>query len=97
MSIEEKLSAIKAINEEKDYVDKKLHHLVMLSHASATGITLHIDHPLEKGSALDAEAKRMSSFDLLPAPAIARVKEVINDYYTKRRIELIAKAEALMK
>lgn len=96
MNIEEKLSAIKAINEEKDYVEEKLRHLEALRETTCTGITINVESPIKKGSELDAVLDEMRAFNL-PHSVVASTRAVIQLYLEQRREELITKAQSLMK
>lgn len=77
MTIEEKLSAIKAINEEKDAIE--------------IGVSALLKRTAEHSN--DWRMYKVS----VPHEVIMQMDQPIIDYFRKRRAELIAKAESIMK
>lgn len=84
-TIEEKLSAMKAINEEKDACDVAISELINFKNQinAVDAISIHADQ---------------TSFDFaVPKDVATQVLDILEEYHEARRKELIEKAEALMK
>lgn len=76
---EQKLSALKAINEEKETIDNLLEAL------EAPIGTLTISYP-----------KETNQF-IVSGPPADKVNGILKEHYTRRRAELISKANEIMK
>jgi len=85
MNIEEKLSAIKAINEEKDYCEKSIDKLSAFDGADSMSFF--------SGGSPNAADKQF----IFPAQVTAKVVVVLSDYYQARKLELIEQAKELIK
>lgn len=84
-TIEEKLSAIKAINEEKDSCDVAISELINFRNqiTAVDSISVHAD---------------LTSFDFnVPKHVVGQILDILEEYHESRRKELIVKAEELMK
>lgn len=84
-TIEQKLSAIKAINEEKEYVEKRI------------GEVLNLGESINRFVSLVFDATDDTIYFELPVDQLKLHQEVLRDYFIKRREELISNAEDLMK
>lgn len=82
-TIEEKLSAIKAINEEIHLMDTYLARLATIE----TPVHGHVNYFVKD---------EVKSF-LVPVAITPGLNILLNEYYTTRRDQLIAKATELMK
>lgn len=84
-TIEQKLSAIKAINEEKDKLDQYLIKLHAMDNSSIEAVTLHLG---------DAHADPKF---LITEDTSQELRAVLELHFAARRQELIHDAEELMK
>jgi hypothetical protein len=92
-TIEEKLSAIKAINEEKDLIDKELTFIIAITESKFhyNGILFCCTN-----SEGHLEVEQSEPFDL-PTHVILKCLHEIKSYYESRQQTLIESAEQLMK
>lgn len=84
MNIDQKLSAIKAINEEKDFVDEKLKAIARAEETRNSFISIGIH-----------TEKAFQDYPL-PTEAIDKVRNLIKEYYEIRLKQLIAHAEEII-
>lgn len=84
-TIEEKLSKIRAINEEKDQVEKNLEQLVRIEETSNSQVSIGI-HSAGHGRTFD-----------LPTDTIMEVHAILKEYYEGRKAKLILQATELMR
>jgi hypothetical protein len=85
-TIEQKLSAIKAINEEKDQLEEDIARCIRIGDVSNSVTSIQIK-------------TETNSYDfyLLPPDIIIRLNDVVRLYLQERKSDLIRKAVELMK